>query len=459
MNAVASGTLRRGPSLRIACASLVLFAGTANAQLQFSVKKIGPLPGDLGSRADAVNEFAQIAGHSIASTSERPYFWDGGAITALPVPVAGSNFAFGIDGKGNVVGESLFPGTPTHAALWTRLDSGAWTIEDLGTLPGYVFSRAYDLTDGARTIAGYADDATDFLEAVVWEHTNAVDPPWTITGLGWLPGDVGSYAQAINASRLVVGASYDFGFAHPVQWKQSGSAWQIAALPTLPGGGGTGIANDVNDAGVIAGWSRGSNGLRHAVRWQQGAIVDLGTLGSENTDVLAVNRTGRVVGETWALGLIRAFVSVGGGLADLNALLPPGTGWYLKSAADISDRDQIVGWGELGGFVHSFLLTPVALNLGGPVPGVAGVANTFTCTALASPSTLFYSLSGGESALGACTDVPLNLGAPQTLTVIPPGTTSITLTLPPSFAGQTVYFQVAEASTCRVSNVIAYAFP
>ena len=446
-------------SFSLASALIALLAGSAGAQTQFSIKKIGPLPGEFGSRADAVNQKGQIAGHSIGAAAESPYFWDDGAITALPVPVTGSNFAFGIDATGSVVGESVFAGTPTHAALWRRTDAGIWTIEDLGTLPSYVFSRAYDLTDGARTIAGYVDDATDFLQAVVWEPVDATDPPWAITALGWLPGDVGSYAQAINEARLVVGASYTFGAAHPAYWTESGGVWSITALPTLAGGGGRGLANDVNEVGVIAGWAYGSNGLRHAVRWQSGAIVDLGTLGNEHSDVLAVNRAGRVVGETWALGLIRAFVSAGGGLVDLNALIPPGTGWNLKSAADISDRDQIVGWGDLGGVVHSFLLTPVSLKLSGPTPGVAGAPNTFAFSALAGAGTLYASFSGGESPLGTCVDVPLNLGAPQVLASIPPGTSSITLTLPAAYSGQTVYFQLAERAACRVSNVVAFAFP
>jgi probable HAF family extracellular repeat protein len=45
-------------------------------------------------------------------------------------------------------------------------------------------------------------------------------------------------------------------------------------------------------------------------------------------------------------------------MADLNTLLPPGTGCVLRSATAINDRGQIVGQAACGGTLHAFLLTP-----------------------------------------------------------------------------------------------------
>jgi len=48
------------------------------------------------------------------------------------------------------------------------------------------------------------------------------------------------------------------------------------------------------------------------------------------------------------------------GRQDLNALIPPDSGWKLEVASSINDRGEVVGWGDHG---HSedtgFLLIPV----------------------------------------------------------------------------------------------------
>ncbi len=47
-------------------------------------------------------------------------------------------------------------------------------------------------------------------------------------------------------------------------------------------------------------------------------------------------------------------------MQDLNALIPTGTGWALRNATAINNAGQIVGWGDLNGVSHGFLLTPTA---------------------------------------------------------------------------------------------------
>src|SRR5262245_12387301 len=45
-------------------------------------------------------------------------------------------------------------------------------------------------------------------------------------------------------------------------------------------------------------------------------------------------------------------------MADLNDLIPPGSGWLLEVAAAINDAGQITGTGTVNGCTHAFLLTP-----------------------------------------------------------------------------------------------------
>lgn len=68
-----------------------------------------------------------------------------------------------------------------------------------------------------------------------------------------------------------------------------------------------------------------------------------------------------VVGE-WAPpsgGPSRAFVYADGVMADLNNLIPGGSGWDLASAKLINDAGQIAGQGVLAGEYPAFLLTPL----------------------------------------------------------------------------------------------------
>lgn len=443
---------------RVVMLSLVLSV-PCSAQLQYSVKKLGPLPGANGSFASAINDAAQVAGTSASQAAEVPYRWSDGVMEALPVTGSGtSNFAFGINDGGQVVGYSSFPSAFSNAALWTQDDAGNWSVEDLGILPNFAFSRASDITDSGTLAVGDVDDAIDLIVAVAYEKDVSMDPPlWTVESMGVLPGYFGSYALGVNNNAIAVGASYIPGQAHAAKWTRTMTGWNIQALPFLPGGSFS-VAYALNDAGIIVGMAHGSDGLRHAAAWFGNQVFDLGVFPGENTDARAINNHNQIVGETWAFGLTRAFILHGGQIEDLNDFVPPDTGWDLRSATGINDEGQIAGSGVLGGFFHSYLLTPVAMTLKGPEPGIAGVVNSFGISrAFDTPVDLYWSFSSGETALAGCSQVPLNLALPTLLATIPAGATTMSVFVPDSFSGQTVYFQAATG--CQVSSVVKHAFP
>ena len=91
----------------------------------------------------------------------------------------------------------------------------------------------------------------------------------------------------------------------------------------------------------------------------------------------SINDSGQVVGRSNIAGdsAIHAFLYDGTeGMLNLNDLIPTGTGWELAYAYNINSSGQIVGFGEIGGENHAFLMTPVPepatlllLGLGGMV--------------------------------------------------------------------------------------------
>ena len=43
----------------------------------------------------------------------------------------------------------------------------------------------------------------------------------------------------------------------------------------------------------------------------------------------------------------------------MNSLIDPALGWSLIYASSINDSGQITGLGQIGGYTHTFLATPV----------------------------------------------------------------------------------------------------
>ncbi|MGY4909920.1 hypothetical protein [Micromonospora aurantiaca (nom. illeg.)] len=107
-------------------------------------------------------------------------------------------------------------------------------------------------------------------------------------------------------------------------------------LPSLDGRGS--IAYDVNTAGVVVGAAEVAGGYWHAVRWVDGRIEDLGTLGGPNSQAQAIDDRGRIVGTAQAAdGSSHAVAWVDGKIQDLGL-----TGGIFSIAYDTAG-DRVVG--------------------------------------------------------------------------------------------------------------------
>ena len=335
-------------------------------------------------------------------------------VLAELVPEASDSAAFGVSGNGQVVGSVRLAGGEQMVARWTAdsaevLDSiygseYAQAISDDGVIVGtYVGSgTGWTFREGEFNCVPLPDPCGSFNN--LWRASSANDVNGLNVFTGGISPDAGQPADdpveaylgsfsadgSITIERLgdFLGAD-TFGAALNDAGEVvgiSGSGLETTALlfrgglvVPLPGlGGGYDWAEAINDAGLAAGisafpepgpWPYDAE----AVLWNTGAdpisVTPLGRLpGHRLSRALDVNNAGTAVGFSVDAGFVdqRAVLWSGGGIVDLNSLLPPGTDWFLEVATAVNDSGAIVGYGRRAGVPgrRAFLLVPGPLFLG-----------------------------------------------------------------------------------------------
>ncbi len=130
--------------------------------------------------------------------------------------------------------------------------------------------------------------------AVVWWSANAKGPTlpaYTITDLGILPGGNEAEAYAINNSGQIVGwsAVASNGHPHAFLW-EDGVMEDLGALSA-----DRTRAHDISESGVVVGSRQGPHGKYYPVAWKHGEIIELG--GGEGY-ARGVNNRGQIVGHS-----------------------------------------------------------------------------------------------------------------------------------------------------------------
>ena len=128
--------------------------------------------------------------------------------------------------------------------------------------------------------------------------------------------------------------------AHALLW-QNGSTINLGSL----GGSYNNAADYINNRGQIVGYSDISgDAATHAFLWQSGTMSDLGTLSGDNLSVAyAINDRGQVVGASCNASSCRGFIWQNGTMTDLNLLVPPSSKLYVVYGNDINSSGKIVG--------------------------------------------------------------------------------------------------------------------
>lgn len=328
-----------------------------------------------------------ILGGTLAATTalaQQPTVY---AVKGLGTLGGSESYASAINEKGQIVGTSKDKANRRRAFLYER-----GRMRDLGTLGG-TEAVANDINDNGQVVGtsyaavGGADRATLFRPG---GQPLDINPP----------GALSSGAGAINSRGDIVGSAQTS--ANPPAFRgfirQGPVSNYIATF-----GGSVSVALGINDEGDIVGFAKNNGDLAdRPFLIPQGMTVDLGTLGGSDGIATAINRFGQIVGYTdtataedqaflysgalriplgsfggqsIALAIndegdivgygirppatLRAFLYRNGAFVDLNALLPPQSGWELGRADDINEKGQIVGTGSFKGRQDiAYLLSP-----------------------------------------------------------------------------------------------------
>ena len=198
--------------------------------------------------------------------------------------------------------------------------------------------------------------------------SNGVTSPGAINQILNNQGTVVGWADTATPDPLAPNCFSPFNdcfLSHAFQWKKG----VLTNLGVLPGGDGS-FALWISDNGLIAG--EASNGILdplfpgfaegRAVLWKDGQILDLGTLGGNESSAFSVNNRGQVVGV--AVNTIpdpfsffgtelRAFLWQDGAMQDLGTLGGP-EAWALF----VNERGQVAGFATTNA-----VFNPITLSL------------------------------------------------------------------------------------------------
>ena len=368
----------------------------ADAPGPYVLTDLGTL-GGLSAQALDINETGDIVGSATNAASRlRAFVWRNGSMTDLGTIGGNHSEAVAISDTGHVVGRSQTSTLKYHAVLWsggTTTDltpsseyAVAYGVNDIGQVVGTIDNwKGFVWHNGVRTDLGDLgggcshaadiDDAGQIVgvscppgvpgHATLWQNNDIID-------LGLVPGMEDSGAAAINNVGQIVGSS---GFMDKETYEITSKAflYENGMMNVLPVPSSESYGGDINDSGIVVGTMRAWGGS-----------------------------------SPW-----HAYVFADGVAANLNSLIPSGSGLHLKYASGINNAGQIVGTAsDAQGRHHAYLLTPVSsatpiVSIGDAMvtEGHAGTTTVNVTLSLSraagEPVTVSYSTANGSATAGS----------------------------------------------------------
>ena len=249
----------------------------------------------------AINAAGQVAFTLVSGGRTSGFFYDGRSAQHIGSLGGGITYANGLNEAGQVVGTSVNQSGIENAYVW-RAGSGM-----LGILPA---------SDGGR-----------------------------------------SYGWAINNRGVVTGSFGDTG--RPFRWSIAGGLEDLGVTPAFPAPSSGRV---LNDAGLIAGVTTIDDEVTRVFAWTRSSgVIDIDTLGSVESNPVAVGAGGEVAGNrlaSWEDGGDRPFLwTRASGMVDLgigrgstawvNAMTP---GLHIAGGIGFEDgRQRAMSWTPRGG--------------------------------------------------------------------------------------------------------------
>lgn len=294
-------------------------------------------PGMVDPRPVAINNKGEVTGYvSTKSDVFHAVVWRNGRVQDQGVIGMG----IGINDKGHVVGDTDQPRGKGRVFLWRN---GRVTL--IGLPGGQCTAIGINERDWC---VGHIESAGGD-RAFEWKGGGS---PIYLTTLGGRKGA----ARGINARGDVVGES------QTASGKTRATLWHNGKPRDLGSLGTNSYAQDINERGLVAGWSETEDG-HFAFLWSNGKMRKLplpkGYIGSEG---LRLNKWGAVVGSAWTNSGGEAVLWRNGVMYRLNRCIPSGVKLRLDHADDINDKGWIIGEGVVPGpkyVTRPFLLTPM----------------------------------------------------------------------------------------------------
>jgi probable HAF family extracellular repeat protein len=284
--------------------------------------------------------------------------WQNGILTDLgALPGGSSSLAAWISGTGLIAGESQNGLVDPMTGL-PEFDAVLWKdgrIINLGTLGG-TLSAAFAVNNRGQVVGGALNGVPDPFypsqaRAFLWQNGVMQD-------LGTLGGnDAG--AVYLNQRGQVAGWSFTNSTPNPVTGipTEDPFLWENGTMLDLGTLGGTlGFPNALNEQGEVVGVSNLAGDLTsHPFLWTRSkGIQDLGTFGGSNGQAIWINDAGEIVGSADFPGdqIHHAFLWKRGVITDLGTV---GTDPCSREGA-INSKGQIVGGSSnCTFFLHAYL--------------------------------------------------------------------------------------------------------
>lgn len=263
-----------------------------------------------------------------------------------------------INAKGWVAGDAF----PDFHWPWRWLEAANPNLLSPGhTLETGFSNTGFTAINSAGDTAGYTNNINEG-----GSETHAIlFKGGVLTDLGTLQGAVGSAeALGINDLDTVVGLSSTVsGFHHAFRWTSGNGMVDLGTL-----GGNESFAFAVNGSNQIVGGADVASGNEHAFLFQNGSMTNLGTLGGAQSEAESINASGEIVG--WADtkgGKQDAFIRTGSKLVDIGQLLNATS----SVANDVDNNGDVVGTAQGPNGEFSWLY------IGGQIVNVSN--RTVTC--------------------------------------------------------------------------------